>query len=169
MGEWFQSYERGVKDESPVFVINVFLVGAFDLKPSNSLQFFLARGFLSRLPLPKYVFIKFWSRMLRHKEFLCIWIITLLAIYLYILWNNFTNNWMKLGGFILNLLTCLRLALSEKVCWQNSKSWDMFLKCLNTSTTLSRFTKLYYLIFNQCSTFISLENRKPEVSFFQGI
>lgn len=36
---------RSVKDESPVFVINVFLFGAFDLKLSNSLQLLLARGF----------------------------------------------------------------------------------------------------------------------------
>ena len=47
---------RGVKDESPVFVINVFLFGAFDLKLSNSLQLLLARGFFVKITFTKICF-----------------------------------------------------------------------------------------------------------------
>ena len=169
MGEWFQSYEREVKDELPVFVSNVFLLGAFDLKLSKS----LAREFLSRVLLTKSIFSWHFGQECYVTKGYFVSKLSLCWQYVCIFFrNHFTDNWMKLVVFIVKLWNYLELVLSKKERWQNSKSWGRFLKCLNKSTTLSRFTNFItpfstnVPLFNKCTHWKYI----PEVFWgFQGI
>ena len=115
------------------------MFGAFDLKPSKS----LAREFLSRVLLTKSIFSwHFGQKCYVTKGYFVSKLSLCWQCVCMFFRNHFTDNWMKLVVFIVKLWNYLELVLSKKERWQNSKSWGRFLKCLNKSTTLSRFTNL---------------------------